>query len=348
VQLPFSVHHVLYRHPHHAGASGYDRLCDFVGDELQVSRALYYAGETVLRPFAICDSRFGGHFEYSRYDWVLERALMKAMRKEHGALFHVLYGEKNLRHAWKLAGINGNKLVATLHHPPEHFDWLFPSTRHLTFLSHVIVMSEALKPFAETLVGPDRVSVVPYGVDVNYFTPIDERRTDTATIVFAGFHERDYDVLARVIEIIVRSHDSVQFVLISKDARCEEIAKSFPTRAKRVCNLADDDYRATLQNSDLMVLPLKRSVACTAVLEAMACGIPVLTTEGGVRHYIGKGGALFPPGEAAEMADTALHLIRHSDLLTQMKREARAQALTFAWPVVARRTADVYRELMNN
>ena len=233
VPLPFSVHHVLYRHPHHSGASGYDRLCDFVGEELQVSPTLYYAGETLLRPWAILDAKFGGHFEYSRYDWVLERALMSAMRKERGALFHVLYGEKNFRHSWKLAGVNGNKLIATLHHPAEHYEWLFRSTRHLGFLSHAVVMSEALRAFAEDLVGKGRVSVVPYGVDVNYFRPIDERRQPAPRLVFAGFHERDYEVLSQVVEIVVRSHDSAEFLMISKDPRCEEIARRFPARVAR-------------------------------------------------------------------------------------------------------------------
>jgi glycosyltransferase involved in cell wall biosynthesis len=143
----------------------------------------------------------------------------------------VLYGEKNFRHSWKLAGVNGNKLIATLHHPAEHNEWLFRSTRHLSFLSHAIVMSEALRAFAEDLVGKGRVSVVPYGVDVNYFRPIDERRQPAPRLVFAGFHERDYEVLSQVVEIVVRSHDSAEFLMISKDPRCEEIARRFPARA---------------------------------------------------------------------------------------------------------------------
>jgi len=347
VRLPFPVHHVLYRHPHHAGASGYDRLCDFVGEEIQVNPALYYAGETLLRPWALLDARFGGHFEYSRYDWVLERALMSAMRKERGALFHVLYGEKNFRHSWKLAGVNGNKLIATLHHPAEHYEWLFRSTRHLGFLSHAIVMSEALRAFAEDLVGKGRVSVVPYGVDVNYFKPIARRRDGKVPrLVFAGFHERDYDALSHIVQALMSAHDTAEFVMISRDSRCEQIARRFPARTRCVAQLSDDDYLAALQTSDLMVLPLKRSVACTAVLEALACGVPVLTNDGGIRDYVGKAGILCEVGDSSGMADAALSLLRDAHSLEQMQAAARERALAFAWPLIARRTVDVYHSVM--
>lgn len=349
VRVPFPVWHVLYRYPHHAGASGYDRLCDFVGEEVKVGTALHYAGETLLRPWALLDAKFGGQFEYSRYDWVLERALMKAMRQERRAVFHVLYGEKNFRHSWRLEGVNGNKLIATLHHPQEHYEWLFRSTQHLSFLSHAIVMSEAAKSFAEALVGKGRVSVVPYGVDVDYFKPVINGPRDRRPprLVFVGFHERDYETFAQVVQIVVRSHRDAEFVMVSKDDRCEEVARNFPSRARRLAQLPDDEYRTTLQTSDLMVLPLKRSVAVTAVLEAMACGVPVLTTDGGIRDYVAPdAGMLCPAGDSSAMAEAVLGLLRDECLLEGMKVKARERALKFAWPLIARRTVDVYRSVI--
>ncbi len=150
-----------------------------------------------------------------------------------------------------MAGINGNKLVATLHHPPEHFDWLFKSTRHLSFLSHVIVMSEALKPFAEELVGRGQVSVVPYGVDVNYFTPIAGRRHTAPQLVFAGFHERDYDVLSQVVEIVVRSHDSAEFLMISRILDASDRAPiSNPRETRRPTRGRGLSRRASNQRPD--------------------------------------------------------------------------------------------------
>jgi glycosyltransferase involved in cell wall biosynthesis len=350
VHPPFPVHHVLYRYPHHAGPSGYDRLCDFVGDQLQISPAMHYAGETVFRPWAILDVRFGGQVEYSRHDWVLERALMKAMRRERGALFHLLYGEKNFRHAWKAAGANGNRLVATLHQPPENYTWRFRSTRHFAHLSHAIVMSEASKDFAEDLVGKGRVSVVPYGVDTEYFEPA-RPRIDRCPprLIFAGCHERDFETFAEVVDIVVNGHPDAEFVMVSEHHRCRELSRRFPHRARFTGRVSDEDYRAALQTSDLMVLPLKRSVAVTAVLEAMACGVPVLTTEGGVRDYVApSAGVLCPVGAPVAMADAAIALLRDRCRLERMKIRAREHALTFAWPLIARRTVDVYRLVMGN
>ena len=97
-----------------------------------------------------------------------------------------------------------------------------------------------------------------------------------------------------------------------------------------------------------MVLPLKRSVACTAVLEALACGVPVLTTEGGIRDYVtSDAGVLCPVGDSKSMADALLSLLRDEGRLHQMQADARRRALTFAWPLVAQLTAEMlYRSVM--
>jgi L-malate glycosyltransferase len=97
-----------------------------------------------------------------------------------------------------------------------------------------------------------------------------------------------------------------------------------------------------------MVLPLTESAAVTTALEAMASGVPVMTTEGGVRDYIeDKGGALFRPGDADAMAESVLSVLRDEESLQRMKIRAREQALQFSWPTIAVRTAEVYSAVMS-
>lgn len=350
VTLPFPVWHVLYRYSHHAGSSGYDRLCDYIGDELTVGPWLFFMGETFLRPWALIDSKLGGQFEYSRYDWVLERALIAALKRSRGALFHALYGEKSLRHATHLAGRRGNRLIATLHHTPNQYDSLFRSTRHLRDLSHAIVMSRHLKPFAETLLDGPRVSVVPHGVDTDYFKPsLEATRDDTPRIAFAGFHQRDYDTLEKAIRIIVGRHPSARVTLLSRDDRCKRIAREHLNRVVQIDRLDDEDYRALLQQSTAMLLPLKMSAAVNVVLEAMACGVPVVTTTGGVDDYVGsEGGIICDIGDAEAMADAVVELCTDQTKLEALRLGARTRATQFAWPAVARATAEVYRRVMES
>jgi glycosyltransferase involved in cell wall biosynthesis len=163
-------------------------------------------------------------------------------------------------------------------------------------------------------------------------------------LVFAGHHERDYEVLARVVHAVLDRNARVRFVLVSKDERCLALARHFPGQVRRLSNLTDEDYRAVLQSSDLMVLPLRHSVAVTAVLEAMACGVPVVTTTGGVGDYVtADSGILCTPGNSDEMTEAACGLLADDTRLLRFKENARETAQRFAWPLVAKRTAAVYR-----
>lgn len=343
----FPVHSVVYRYPHHAGPSGYDRLVDYVGEFVEIGPLRHLAGETILRPFALHDAKRGGVFEYSRYDWVLEEAAMALMKRSRGAVFHFLYGDKSYKRAAKLAGRNGNRMVATIHHPPEHFAELFRSTEHFRRLDRAIVMSAEQKPFLEGIVGAGKVSVVHYGVNTEFFhPPLEGERSPTPLCVFAGFHERDFDLLPSVVRGILSRVPSAEFAMVSKDPRCAEIARTQP-RAVVHPRLDDDAYAALLRRAWILVLPLRLSTTTTVALEAMASGLPAVTTEGGIRDYIlPDGGTLCPVGDADAMVEAATALLLDPDRLAAAGAKARGQALRFAWHLVARRTVDVYREVL--
>ena len=91
VPCPVPVYHVRYRYPHHSVASGYDCLCNHIGETIRLSRGLYLLGETALRIPAKVIAKHGGHFEYSRHDFVMEIEALRHFLKHRQSVYHFVY-----------------------------------------------------------------------------------------------------------------------------------------------------------------------------------------------------------------------------------------------------------------
>ncbi len=91
------------------------------------------------------------------------------------------------------------------------------------------------------------------------------------------------------------------------------------------------DLIATLQQSDVFLLPSQTESFGLAALEAMACGVPVVASDvGGVSEVVADGqtGFLAAVGDIAGMARHALRLLTDEDLRRRMARAARHLAQT--------------------
>jgi glycosyltransferase involved in cell wall biosynthesis len=111
--------------------------------------------------------------------------------------------------------------------------------------------------------------------------------------------------------------------------------------------LSDLDLRLCYQEAALLVMPLRECTANNVILEAMACGLPIVASEvGGICDYVNRDCArLVRAGKPGAMAEAVLDLIQDPAARTAMGQAARAHAETFAWPRVAKQILSVYEEL---
>jgi glycosyltransferase involved in cell wall biosynthesis len=107
-----------------------------------------------------------------------------------------------------------------------------------------------------------------------------------------------------------------------------------------------------LRSLDVLVLPSLtrpnwKEQFGRVLIEAMACGVPVLgSASGEIPHIIGDAGMTFPEGDVALLAERLLWLYRHPDERRRMAGRGRARVLAeYTHARVAAHTLELYRRL---
>ncbi|MCX7800308.1 MAG: glycosyltransferase family 4 protein [Fimbriimonadales bacterium] len=100
--------------------------------------------------------------------------------------------------------------------------------------------------------------------------------------------------------------------------------------------------------ADLYLAPSRYEGFGITILEAFACGCPVLCSSGGAQPEVaGSAGAVMRSWEPEDWAGAILGLLGDSSKLERMRTEGRRRAAEFSWEDAARRTCEVYQEVLS-
>jgi glycosyltransferase involved in cell wall biosynthesis len=279
------------------------------------------------------------------------------MRTHPASIYHVLYGENHFRYLPKLTSLRKHKVVCTFHATPDEFKRMMQSTEHLKTIDAAIVVSNIQRPLFDSILGSEKVFFIPLGVDVEYFVPPHSGKKDSTKVCLCvGHHHRDFSTLCKVAAILKNWDPEVRFIVINKvfsayltPEQQEFYKKSFAElgNVELLESVADEELLRFYQTSDLMVLPLLDTTANIALLEALSCGLPVVTTDiGGVRDYVDPDIAAFVPPQNAEiMADQIMRLLQNPLGREKLSHASRKKAMSFDWKVVAEQVRQLYNQI---
>jgi glycosyltransferase involved in cell wall biosynthesis len=131
----------------------------------------------------------------------------------------------------------------------------------------------------------------------------------------------------------------------SLDRDPEFVATLRPGRARLLGPRTGAELDRAYADADLLVLPSRAETYGMVIAEALARGVPVLTSEvGGVTEALGEsGGLLVPPGDPPALAAALRRWLEDADLRDRLRRAARERRATLrGW---AETTHDVARAL---
>jgi len=109
----------------------------------------------------------------------------------------------------------------------------------------------------------------------------------------------------------------------------------------------DELLPALYAGATLFVLPSLYEGFGLPVLEAMACGVPVVASRAGALPEVGGEAAhYFDPTNVENMTQTIIDCLQDTQLRAAMREAGLRQAARFSWRRTARETAQVYAQLL--
>jgi glycosyltransferase involved in cell wall biosynthesis len=211
----------------------------------------------------------------------------------------------------------------------------------------VLVSSEYSKRILRKLGVETEIEVVPLGLESKKFFPIENKGLakkkiglgkDKLIISYMGRISPEKN-LKTLVDAYMDLKDEFKdiFLLIIGDGSKEQ---------KRIFNEIKD-FKITgfvenvlhyLQATDIFVMPSLTETTSLATLEAMSCGLPVITTRVGfMREYVinGKNGYFFPKRNSVVLASRIKNLIQDKKLMRKIGINARKSVSHFSWDITA-------------
>jgi glycosyltransferase involved in cell wall biosynthesis len=177
------------------------------------------------------------------------------------------------------------------------------------------------------------------GVDLNIFHPVEQRRVrlelglppDMRILLFVGSRTqtnpyKDYTTVETAVREIANRAEGQDVMFVSLGGRRDGVSQigSCPTRYYAFRSQQEDVARF-YQAADVFLHAANVDTFPTTILEAMACGLPVIATAvGGIPEQIEDGvtGFLVPRGGALEMATKTLQLFDNEPLRSRFAQQA--------------------------
>jgi glycosyltransferase involved in cell wall biosynthesis len=175
-----------------------------------------------------------------------------------------------------------------------------------------------------------RIAVTPYAIDADWFTPSDRpgefrvklklERAKVLTFVGRLAPNKRVPVLVEAVAKLVREGVDAHTLIAGDDrgpygrerARCEELAGRLGVadRVHLLGRLSDHDLREVYRSGDVFVMPSRHEGFCVPVLEAAACGLPVVAAHAtALPETVAGRGLTFRPDDAADLAAKVRQLL---------------------------------------
>ncbi len=294
--------------------------------------------------------------------------------------FDVIHDNQTLAHGVLALQEMGLPVVASIHHPitmdrkldlaaapwrkqvplRRWYGFLRMQKKVAPRLKHVVTVSQssALDIVRDFGVDPERIDVIPLGVQPEVFTEFVGERIPGRIVAMASA-DSPLKGIKTLLESVakLRTDRDVTLTLVSKPTPGGVTERLVETLGigdivSFVHGLSVEDLAATMGAAEVVCVPSLYEGFSLPTLEAMACGTPLVVSDGGaIPEVVGEPGVcadIVPAGDSEALTAALRALLDDPERRARMGRAARERArTTFSWAAVAAATAAIYEHAIH-
>ncbi len=295
--------------------------------------------------------------------------------------FDVVHDNQTLGYGLLDIARSGMPLVTTIHHPitfdrrvdlkaarghkklttRRWYGFLTMQGRVARRMKHVLTvsMSSARDIVADFKVAPERIEVIPLGVEPEVFQHYQDPRVPGRIVAMASA-DTPMKGIATLLEAFakLRTERDAELLLITRPkpgGRTEQLIDrlSIKDSVRFVSGLSDTELAEVVGSAEIACVPSLYEGFSLPTVEAMACGTPlVVSRAGAIPEVVGEDGLcadLVTPGDVGELAAALEGLLDDPERRHRMGAAGRRRALEkFSWRAVAEATAAAYQRAIED
>ena len=222
-------------------------------------------------------------------------------------------------------------------------------------LSHIITVSQRASTdiSRDFKISTDRFRVIANGVRTDQFYPIPEIPREKNRLIVTNSADmplKGLYYLLRAISQVAQTHP-VRLTVVGtphKNGYSRQLIEKLGigNLITFTGRIADEQFVREYARATAAVVPSVYEGFGLPVCEAMACGVPVISTTGGaLPEVVGNAGLLVPPADHQALASAILTILQHPQLAQKLGRAGYQRVHQhFTWLKAAQKTVAVYRE----
>lgn len=237
-------------------------------------------------------------------------------------------------------------------HNPERFKLVHkiirPVWRKLAKSAQLIAPSNFLKKRIIESCAAARVKIIPNGINLENFKPVSKTKSIlmcSRMLKFKGFQY--------AIEALRDIEPDWQVNIIGEGPYLQEL-KQMAQGLKAKINFlgwidkSDERFYKFFNESSIFIFPSEAENFPTVLLEAMAAGTAIITSNaGGCPEVVGDAALLVEPRNPGQIREKLQELIDSEDLRKELSESAHRRASEFSWPNIAEKYIECYQQLIS-
>ena len=225
-------------------------------------------------------------------------------------------------------------------------------------LKNIICVSQPSKEdvISEFKVDEKKITVIPNGIDIEIFKPSSIKKSLSFRIVTTASADIPLKGLRHLILAlprVIRQFPLTSLTVIGKSPEKSNLNNliddlNLEDKITFRSGISEKEIVKTYHDSDIAVIPSLYEGFGFGAGEAMACGVPLISTEsGGLKQVIGDAALKIKPGSVNEIEEGILKLFTEEKIRQELAKKGRERMEEFFdWKIAASAYIEVFKKII--